>query len=50
MAALVAVIHVFGAVSKVVDGRDKPGDDVEKASVFNTILDRTEVGHARERR
>jgi hypothetical protein len=30
MAALVAAIHVFGAVGKVVDGRDAPGHDGEK--------------------
>jgi hypothetical protein len=27
----VAAIHVFGAASKDVDGRDEPGHDVEKA-------------------
>jgi hypothetical protein len=29
MAALVAAIHVFGAVRKVVDGRAAPGHDVQ---------------------
>jgi hypothetical protein len=41
MAALVAAIHVFGAVSEVVDGRDKPGHDVKKAPIVNTIFNRT---------
>jgi hypothetical protein len=35
MAALVASIHVFGAVGKDVDGRSKPGHDVQKAPVVN---------------
>jgi hypothetical protein len=32
MAAPATAIHVFGAVSNVVDGRAEPGHDVEKAS------------------
>jgi uncharacterized Zn-binding protein involved in type VI secretion len=38
MAGLAAAIHVFGAVSKVVDGRDAPGHDVEKHQSPNTKL------------
>jgi hypothetical protein len=33
MAARVAAIHVFGAVSKSVDGRDAPGHDGERSAV-----------------
>jgi hypothetical protein len=44
MAARVAAIHVFGAVRKVVDGRDTRGHDVEKAPVANTIFNRTAMG------
>jgi hypothetical protein len=40
MAARVAAIHVFGAVSKDVDGRDEPGHDARKASVADTIFNR----------
>jgi hypothetical protein len=40
MAARVAAIHVFGAVGKIVDGRARPGHDVRKAPVVNTIFNR----------
>jgi hypothetical protein len=32
MAARVAAIHVFGAVSKAVDGRVRPGHDGQKST------------------
>jgi hypothetical protein len=44
MAALVAAIHVFGSVSKVVDGWAEPSHDGQKAPIINTIFNRTEVG------
>jgi hypothetical protein len=37
MAAFVAAIHVFGTTSKVVDGRDEPGHDVEKSDAWTLI-------------
>jgi hypothetical protein len=43
MATLVAAIHAFRAVSKVVDGRSRPGHDVQKAPIVNTIFNGTEV-------
>jgi hypothetical protein len=47
MAALVAAIHAFGAVSKVVDGWAEPSHDVEKAPVVNTIFNWTVMDQAR---
>jgi hypothetical protein len=43
MAALVAAIHVFRAVSKDVDGRHWAGHDDEKAPVAVTKFYRTTV-------
>jgi hypothetical protein len=43
MAALVAAIHVFGVVSKVVDGLAEPSHDLAKAPVVNMIFNRTAV-------
>jgi hypothetical protein len=49
MAARVAAIHVFGAVSKVVDGWATPNHDGhgQNAPIVNTIFNLTEVGRAR---
>jgi hypothetical protein len=38
MAARVAAIHVFGAASKVVDGRARPGHDGQKVGCPDPIL------------
>ena len=43
MAALEAAIHVFGGVSKVVDGRARAGHDGQKAPVVDTTFNQTAV-------
>jgi hypothetical protein len=47
MTAHVAAVRVFGAASKVVDGRDTPGHDVRKAPLANTVFDRAALGSIR---